>query len=203
MQDKMQFVVAWSLPPFGIDVPRSSSMPCRSACPRNRTEFHKRLGETQQFECVRNSAEEETRATKEKEAGKTLDFTAIGSRKCDYTGQSCALGRAYPRKQSVAMAEVPRYVCKDMLNADTQVIGGVEFARQKDARGFRTCTPQRVRAVQAHRETNARIFFFHRGSRDIVACLAAEGRRLFFFLSYPILRELSLNLKNSPSPKNV
>lgn len=68
------------------------------------------------FECVRNSAEEETEgrkasATKEKEAGKTLDFTAIGSRKCDYRVvrgwvESCAPERAYARSVGVQKCPV-------------------------------------------------------------------------------------------------
>lgn len=46
------------------------------------------------------------RATKEKEAGKTLDFTAIGSRKCDYARVSREEEREKKRERQ------SRVVCK-------------------------------------------------------------------------------------------
>lgn len=148
MQDEMQFVVECDR------FPRSKLMflprvpcPCRPAYPRNRTEFHKRLGETQQFECVRNSAEEKTRATKEKEAGKTLDFTAIGSRKCDYTGQSCAPERAYAVGGCGRSAPL-----RVQGHADCGHVRGVKLLGRATRAVF--ARPRR----RAHRETNTLVY---------------------------------------------
>lgn len=51
------------------------------------------------------------RRKRKKKPGKTLDFTAIGSRKCDYTrgGRiACASKRAYVRLVVAGCAKVPR-----------------------------------------------------------------------------------------------
>lgn len=92
--------------------------------PENRAEFHKRLvyargrrdrggegGEDAVFECVRRTLRmrRETRARRKgkKLSGKTLDFTAIGSRKCDYTGVVVCAGNG----DGASAQERPVYMC--------------------------------------------------------------------------------------------
>lgn len=131
-------------------------------------------------ECVRNSAEEETRATKEKEAGKNARFHSHWLEKMRLYGVVMCAGTCTPAEA----------VGGDGRSAPLRVQGHAEcghvgdrwggVARWKDARGFRTCTPMCACRTSASRNECSYIPL-HRGSRDIVACLAAEGRRLFSF----------------------
>lgn len=125
IQDEMQFVAVRSFPPLGIDVPRSSSTPCRSACPNGIPQAA--WGDVGELECVRNSAEEENARDERERSGENARFHSHWLEKMRLYGVVMCAGTCI-RARAVAAAagaEVFRYVCKDMLNADTYVEGEV------------------------------------------------------------------------------
>lgn len=108
---------ARSFPPLGIDVPAVWT-PCRQ-CLRNRTEFHKPLG-GRSSSSASAIPRKRRRARDERErSGENARFHSHWLEKMRLYGVVMCARNVHTRGS--CGTEVPRYVCKDMLNASTYV----------------------------------------------------------------------------------